>query len=156
MYQHSVRHHDQDGNLGSITMLKWIERIEVLINWAVLLMMVLVVLMLAVGFAVELGRDVISFSAGVLTKEEAFAIFGDLLLILIGLELMNTVKVYLQDHTVHVEAILEVALVALARKVIATNLSEYGSSVAGLALLIIALTASHWLILRRRPAHKAE
>ena len=28
------------------------------------------------------------------------------LLILIGLELMNTVKVYLEDHTVHVEAIL--------------------------------------------------
>jgi antirestriction protein ArdC len=78
------------------------------------------------------------------------------LLILIGLELMNTVKVYLEDHTVHVEAILAVALVALARKVIATNLSEYGSSVAGLALLIIALTASHWLFLRRSPAHKAE
>jgi uncharacterized membrane protein (DUF373 family) len=137
-------------------MLKWVGRFEVWINWAVLLMMALVVLMLTVGFAVELGRDITGYPAGVLTKEEAFAIFGDLLLILIGLELMNTVKVYLEDHTVHVEAILAVALVALARKVIATNLSEYGSSVAGLALLIIALTASHWLILRRRPAHKAE
>jgi uncharacterized membrane protein (DUF373 family) len=137
-------------------MLKWVERFEVWINWAVLLMMALVVLMLTVGFAVELGRDIIAYPAGVLTKEEAFAIFGDLLLILIGLELMNTVKVYLEDHTVHVEAILAVALVALARKVIATNLSEYGSSVAGLALLIIALTASHWLFLRRRPVHKAE
>jgi uncharacterized membrane protein (DUF373 family) len=156
MYRRSVKHHDQDGNLGRIAMLKWIERIEVWINWAVLLMMVLVVLMLTVGFAVELGRDVIAYSGGILTKEEAFAIFGDLLLILIGLELMNTVKVYLQDHTVHVEAILAVALVALARKVIATNLSEYGSSVAGLALLIIALTASRWLFLRRGPAQEAE
>ena len=81
-------------------MLKWVGRFEVWINWAVLLMMALVVLMLTVGFAVELGRDIIGYPAGVLTKEEAFAIFGDLLLILIGLELMNTVKVYLEDHTV--------------------------------------------------------
>ena len=137
-------------------MLKWIDRFEVWINRAVLLMMALVVLMLTVGFALELGRDIISYSTGVLTKEEVFAIFGDLLLILIGLELLNTVKVYLEDHTVHVEAILAVALVALARKVIATNLSEYGGGVAGLALLIIALTASHWVFLRRGPARKAE
>jgi len=135
-------------------MLKWVERFEVWINRAVLLMMALVVLMLTVGFAVELGRDTIAYTAGVLTKDEVFAIFGDLLLILIGLELMNTVKVYLEDHTVHVEAILAVALVALARKVIATNLSEYGGSLAGMALLIMALTASHWLFLRRRPARE--
>jgi len=61
--------------------------------------------------------------------------------------LMHTVKVYLQDHTVHVEVILAVALVALARKVIAVNLKDQASSI-GLALLIIALAGSHWLIRR--------
>ena len=137
-------------------MLKWVERIEVWINWAVLLMMALVVLMLTVAFAVDLGRDIIAYSAGALTKEEAFAIFGDLLLILIGLELMNTVKVYLQDHTVHVEVILTVALVAMARKVIAVDLKDYqGSTLIGLALLIAALAVSYWLILRRAAASKA-
>jgi uncharacterized membrane protein (DUF373 family) len=62
------------------------------------------------------------------------------------------VKVYLQDHTVHVEVILAVALVALARKVIAVNLQDQVSSI-GLALLIIALAGSHWLL--RRHDHKA-
>jgi uncharacterized membrane protein (DUF373 family) len=61
---------------------------------------------------------------------------------------MHTVKVYLQDHTVHVEVILAVALVALARKVIAVNLKDQASSI-GLALLIIALAGSHWLLRRR-------
>jgi uncharacterized membrane protein (DUF373 family) len=60
---------------------------------------------------------------------------------------MHTVKVYLRDHTVHVEVILAVALVAMARKVIAVNPKDQASSI-GLALLIIALAGSHWLLRR--------
>jgi uncharacterized membrane protein (DUF373 family) len=134
-------------------MLKWIERFETWINWAVLLMMALVVLLLAVGFAIDLGRDVLAYPAGTISNDQVYALFSDLLFILIGLELMHTVKVYLQDHTVHVEVILAVALVALARKVIAVNLKDQASTV-GLALLIIALAGSHWL-LRRHDDHKA-
>ena len=131
-------------------MTKWIERFETWINWAVLLMMAVVVLMLAAGFAINLGRDIIALSSGEIGNEQVYEIFGDLLLVLIGLELMHTVKVYLQDHTVHIEEILAVALVALARKVIAVNLKDQTGYI-GLALLIIALAGSHWL-LRRRPA----
>jgi uncharacterized membrane protein (DUF373 family) len=125
--------------------MKWIERFETWINWAVLLMMALVVLLLAIGFAIDLTRDVLAYPTGTISNEQLYAIFSDLLLILIGLELMHTVKVYLIDHTVHVEVILAVALVALARKVIAVNLKDQASTV-GLALLIIALAGSHWLI----------
>ena len=138
------------GTLGGRRM-KWIERFETWINWAVLLMMALVVLMLAAGFALDLWRDIIALSSGEITNVQVYGIFGDLLLVLIGLELMHTVKVYLQDHTVHVEVILAVALVALARKVIAVDLKDQASSI-GLALLIIALAGSHWLL--RRPDHK--
>jgi uncharacterized membrane protein (DUF373 family) len=128
-------------------MLKWIERFETWVNWAVLLMMAVVVLMLASGFAIDLWRDLITFSSGEMSNEQVYGIFADLLLVLIGLELMHTVKVYLQDHTVHVEVILAVALVALARKVIVANLKDQGSSI-GLALLIIALAGGHWLLRR--------
>jgi uncharacterized membrane protein (DUF373 family) len=127
--------------------MKWIERFETWINWAVLIMMALVVLMLTIGFAIDLGRDILTYPTGTISNEQMYAIFGDLLLILIGLELMHTVKVYLKDHTVHVEVILAVALVALARKVIAVNLKDQASSI-GLALLIVALAGSHWLIRR--------
>jgi len=123
-------------------MLKWIERFETWINWAVLAMMALVVLMLAVGFAIDIARDLIAYPTGSITSDQVFAIFGNLLLILIGLELM---------HTVHVEVILAVALVALARKVIVFNLKDYQGTVVGLALLIAALAGSHWLLLRKSP-----
>jgi uncharacterized membrane protein (DUF373 family) len=137
-------------------MLKWLEKFEVAINWAVLLMMAVVVLLLTTGFAIDIWRNVSAFLIGDATSEHVFATFGNLLLILIGLELMHTVKVYLQDHTVHVEVILAVALVALARKVIGVNpadLNTYqGSAIIGLALLIAALAGSHWLLLRRSSA----
>lgn len=134
-------------------MLKWIERFEILINWAVLIMMALVVLMLAVGFAIDVGRDIVAYRTASLSTEQIYGVFSDLLLILIGLELMHTVKVYLEDHTVHVEVILAVALVALARKVITLNTNDQGTAI-GLALLIVALAGSHWLFLRRSVASK--
>lgn len=128
-------------------MLRWIERFETWINWAVLLMMALVVLLLTIGFGIDLGKDILTYPTGTISNDQISALFSDLLVILIGLELMHTVKVYLQDHTVHVEVILAVALVALARKVIAVNLKDQASTI-GLALLIIALAGSHWLLRR--------
>jgi uncharacterized membrane protein (DUF373 family) len=138
-------------------MLKWIERFETWINWAVLAMMALVVLLLVAGFAVDIVRDIIAYPTGSISSDQVFAIFANLLLILIGLELMHTVKVYLLDHTVHVEVILAVALVALARKVIVFNLKDYQEgTVVGLALLIAALAGSHWLLLRRSSADRPQ
>ena len=131
-------------------MLKWLEKFENAINWAVLFMMAVVVLLLTVAFAVDLVRDVVVIAHGSITSDQVFEIFGDLLLILIGLELMHTVKIYFQDHTVHVEVILTVALVALARKAIVVNLKEYPSmAVIGLALMIISIAASYWFLSRR-------
>jgi uncharacterized membrane protein (DUF373 family) len=128
-------------------MLKWIEVFETIVNWAVLLMMAVVVLMLTAGFAVDVGRDLLAIPSGMMTSDQVFELFGDLLYVLIGLELMHTVKIYLQDHTVHVDVILTVALVALARKVIVFNLKDYpGIAVIGLALLVISIAASYWLL----------
>ncbi|HEY0747076.1 MAG TPA: phosphate-starvation-inducible PsiE family protein [Steroidobacteraceae bacterium] len=131
-------------------MLKWVEKFESAINWLVLLMMAVVVVMLTVSFAIDLARNVSVFLVGSMANEQIFQIFGDLLLILIGLELIHTVKVYQQDHTVHVDVILSVALVAVARKVIAVNLKEYpANAIIGLAVLIIALAGGYWLTFRR-------
>jgi len=134
-------------------MLKWLEKFETSINWLVLLMMALLVVMLTLSFAIDLTRNVSAFLTGAIGNEQIFQIFGDLLLILIGLELIHTVKVYQQDHTVHVDVILSVALVAVARKVIAVNLKEYpADQIIGLAVLIIALAGGYWLVFHRGTA----
>ena len=45
-------------------------------------------------------------------------IFGYFLLVLIGVELLETLKAYLKKDVIHIRVVLEVALIAMARKVI--------------------------------------
>ena len=45
-------------------------------------------------------------------------IFGSFLLVLIRVELIETLKAYVKKDAIHIRVVLEVALIAMARKVI--------------------------------------
>jgi len=67
-------------------------------------------------------------------------IFSFFLLVLIGVELLDTLKAYVKKDVIHVRVILEVALIALARKVIIVEPSNLsGLTMIGIAALILAL-----------------
>jgi uncharacterized membrane protein (DUF373 family) len=131
--------------------LRVIDRYELLVNAIVLLMMAVVLLALLIGLGLEIWQSFTTLPLFQFSTAQAFSVFGDLLLILVGLELMHTVKIYLQDHTVHVELILVVALVAVARKVIVASPQEYTPvTLIGFALLIFSLAASYALLIAAR------
>ena len=119
-------------------------------------------MMLVVGLsAVELGWliavDIVTPPIILLEVNEILEIFGFFLLILIGVELLETIKGYLRDHTIHVDIVAEVALIAIARKVIALDLAKYdGLTVLAIAALVLALAGASLLpSLRRRLASVA-
>jgi uncharacterized membrane protein (DUF373 family) len=67
-------------------------------------------------------------------------IFGYFLLVLIGVELLETLKAYVKKDVLHVRVVLEVALIAVARKVIIEEPNEVpGLTLFGIAALILAL-----------------
>jgi uncharacterized membrane protein (DUF373 family) len=67
-------------------------------------------------------------------------IFGYFLLVLIGVELLETLKAYVNEKTIHVRVVLEVALIAMARKVIIEEPNGVPSlTLFGIAALILAL-----------------
>lgn len=71
--------------------------------------------------------------------------FGAFLLILIGLELMKTVVMYLDQHELHVEVVFTVAMIAIARHAIDLNLTETPPLVlVGMGVLILALSLGHY------------
>jgi uncharacterized membrane protein (DUF373 family) len=75
--------------------------------------------------------------------------FGGFLLILIGIELMKTIVMYLDEHVVHVEVVLEVAMIAVARHAIDVNYQEANPlALIGLASIILALAAGSYLVRR--------
>ena len=119
-----------------------------------LLVKFLMLLMAAVlGLATfDLGwivvQDIITPPVFVLEVSELLDIFGLFMLVLIGIELLETImKTYLTQGMPHYEVVLSVAIIAIARKVIILDLKEVGSSsLLGIAAIILALSAGYYLM----------
>jgi uncharacterized membrane protein (DUF373 family) len=80
-------------------------------------------------------------------------IFGFFLLVLIGVELLETLKAYLRKDVIHVRVVLEVALIAMARKVIIEEPNTVpGLTLFGIAALILALGIAFYFE-RQSPKH---
>lgn len=82
-----------------------------------------------------------------LDMDELLGIFGFFLLVVIGIELLDTLKAYLRENVIHVEIVILVAVIAIARKVIILDM-EVGDGVllAGMGILIIGLGIAYYLI----------
>ena len=75
--------------------------------------------------------------------------FGLFLLVLIGLELLETFKAYLAEHIIHVEVVFMVAMIAIARKVIILDVKELPSAtLLGIASILITLSGGYYLFRR--------
>jgi len=82
-----------------------------------------------------------------LSVKEILDLFGIFLLVLIGIELFETLEIYIKENVVHIEVVLTVALIALARKVIILDVNKLSSTtVLGIASLILALSVGYYLI----------
>jgi len=85
----------------------------------------------------------------IVTLEALLDIFGMFLLVLVGLELLDTIKAYVKEHVVHAEIVLLAALIAVARKAITLDLKQLAPAVPfGLAALLLALAAAYFLLKR--------
>jgi uncharacterized membrane protein (DUF373 family) len=78
--------------------------------------------------------------------------FAGVLLVVLGLELLETLRVYFTHHRVRLEIILVVAIIAVGRHVINLDFHDVdGASIAGIAALILALTAGYYLVRKSDP-----
>ncbi len=127
-------------------MTRFLHIFERVIVVALILLMAFVILGATVEFALTIAKDFTAPPLFQISVDILLDIFGNVLLILIGLELLDTIKAYLIEHAIHVEVVLEVALIAVARKVIVLNVKEYPSlSVLAIAALILALAVAYYL-----------
>jgi uncharacterized membrane protein (DUF373 family) len=75
--------------------------------------------------------------------------FAGVLLIILGLELLDTLKVYFNEHRVRLEVILIVAIIAVGRHIIQLDFEHAEAGVMlGIAALVLALAAGYFLICR--------
>ena len=110
--------------------------------------MMLVVLYATVGFLILIGKLMIerlNTSEGHVTLPLLHEVFAGFLLLLIGLELMKTIATYLDEHVIHVEVVLSVALIAIARHAIDVDYKTIPPlSMIGTGVIIIALALGYY------------
>ena len=111
----------------------------------VLMTAVLILATLEMGYYVI--KSFIDSDFAIIKNNQIMELFGAFMLVLIGIELLDTIKVYLKENVVHVEVVVLVAIIAVARKVVVLKIEEIdGLKIIGLAFIIVALAVAYYFI----------
>ncbi|MBN2242057.1 MAG: phosphate-starvation-inducible PsiE family protein [Acidobacteria bacterium] len=130
-------------------MLKLLDRFEKVIVMSLVCLMIVTVALATAELAYILVKDIIAHQRYLLGINELLEIFGMFLLVLLGLELLETIKAYLIEHAIHVEIVMVVALIAVARKVIILDVKTMDAiSLFAIGLIILTLSVGYYLISR--------
>ena len=115
---------------------------------ALMAMMALVLGLSTIDLGWLIIKDIIESPLLLLSVDQLLEIFGLFMLVLIGVELLETImKTYTTTGQTHHEVVLSVAIIAIARKVIILDVKKIDSlSLIGIALIIIALTLGYFLM----------
>ncbi len=140
-------------------------KVQKLIVLALSGMLVIVVLLSTVHLGYLIGEEVWKPPRFLIPVQGLLEIFGYFLLVLIGVELLETLKAYVKKDVIHIRVVLEVALIAMARKVIIEEPNVVPSlTLFGIAALILALGIAYFFERQGRrergqpsePAHRSE
>jgi uncharacterized membrane protein (DUF373 family) len=133
------------------SMLEYLKKFERIIITVLIVMMIIVVFLSTVELGWIIIKDIMTPPVAILEITELLEILGLFLLVLIGIELLEMIKVYLKENVVHVEVVFLVAMIALGRKVVILEIKDMPSlTLVGIATIILALSLGYYLIKRIR------
>jgi uncharacterized membrane protein (DUF373 family) len=128
-----------------------VEKFEKIIYAGLIIMLMVVLLATMLDLAVLLYLSLVQVSPYILESHEMILVLGAFLLVLIGVELLDTIKAYFRENAIHVEIVVLLAIIAVSRKVIlldptGMNGIEYGFELMGIGVIVVGLAAGYYLI----------
>ena len=91
-----------------------------------------------------------------ITKEQTALVLPVFFNILIAIELIDTFNVYIKEHSIKVQSILLIGLIAIGRKLLVLDVGHAdGLSNIGLASIILALSLGYFLVKKPQKKHKS-
>jgi uncharacterized membrane protein (DUF373 family) len=128
-------------------MIEYLHKFERVVIATLILMLALVILLSVVELGWVLIRDISKPPIFILEIRELLELFGLFLLVLIGIELLETMKKYYTKGRVDLDVIISVSLIALGRKIITMDPKAYDPmTLVGIAAMILALFLGYWVI----------
>jgi len=117
-----------------------ITKVQAVTVGALMVLLMIVVVSSTVHLGVLIAEELWAPPRFLMPVQGLVDVFGYFLLVLIGVELLETLKGYIRRDTGHVRIVLEAALIAVARKVITAELNAVSALMLfGVAALILAL-----------------
>ena len=117
-------------------------------------LLIVVVALSTVDLGFLIAQDIWKPPRFLIPVQGLLEIFSFFLVILIGVELLETLKAYVKKDVIHVRLVLEVALIAMARKVIILEPNNVTAlTLFGMAALISALAVAFYF---ERKAHREQ
>ena len=127
-------------------MIGYLKKFERVVVGALILMLALVVFLSVVELGWVLIKYITTPPRFILEIRQLLELFGLFLLVLIGIELLETIKKYYTEGRVDLDVIIAVALIALSRKIITVDPKEYDPlTLVGMAAIILALVVGYWI-----------
>ena len=125
-------------------LLKGFERI---IIFTLLILMMIAVFLATIELGIIIYEQIMNPPVFLLDIAEMLEIFGFFMMVLIGHELLESIKAYLKDDKVHAEVIFLVAIVAVSRKIIILDYKTMSPEMFyGMAAVITALGVGYFLV----------
>jgi uncharacterized membrane protein (DUF373 family) len=131
----------------SSVIIKYINLFQTIIIKAVIVMMALVILSATLEIGWIVIRDMLNPPVFLIGVDQILDVFGLFFLVIIGIELLETVKMIIVESSMNVDVIILVGVTAIVRKVMIIDIKNTDPFfLMGLGVLIIALAAAYYLV----------
>jgi uncharacterized membrane protein (DUF373 family) len=136
-------------------MLDILKKLERWLTLVLVAMLAIVVVLSIIELGYTIGRDIVKPPILFPGIDELLEIFGKFLLVLIGIELLETMRALASEGVVRVEVVLTTAIIAVARKIIVLEPAHSSSlSMFGVAAILVSLAVAYQVYVRGRPTHE--
>lgn len=120
-----------------------------LLGGVIVLYIAIEIIELVYQFAKAILADHSGSERLLVTKEQTKLVLPVFFNILIAVELLDTMKNYIAEHSIKVQSILLIGLIAIGRKILVLDVGHAdGLTNLGLAAMIIALSGGYYLVKR--------
>ena len=136
-----------------------LQRFELVIVRALQLLLVILIVIATITLYALFFQGMRRNIGEIGSTEELHAVlqrgFGGVLIVLLGLELLETLKTYFSEHHIRVEVIIVVAMIAVGRHIIQLDFEHTSVSLLlGLSALLLVLATGYFLVRRSHSFRK--
>jgi uncharacterized membrane protein (DUF373 family) len=127
--------------------MKQINKFQKLVVWSIIWMMVVVIFSTTVEIGWIIVRSLSTPPYFMFQVDKVLDIFGLFFIVIIGIELLETIKMILDESMMNVGVMILVGLTALVRKILIIDVKETSPLfLVGMGLLIVALSGAYYLV----------